>query len=197
MTQAANLAALGTNVDTAGDVSLTTGVTGTLPKANLPTGAILQVVQTVVTTAQSTTSSPPTKADVGLNVIITPTSATSKILVLISQNLYIYREFAFQYGSIQLLRNTPSANTVVKNFAQVMNITTGIPASGSYPYFDLQTVLGLSYLDSPATTSSTTYKMQVFTTAGTFCVNRSGRDADTSGYDGRGVSSITVMEIAG
>ena len=38
MTQAANLAALGTNVDTAGDVSLTTGVTGTLPVANGGTG---------------------------------------------------------------------------------------------------------------------------------------------------------------
>jgi hypothetical protein len=38
MTQAANLAALGTNVDTAGDVSLTTGVAGTLPVANGGTG---------------------------------------------------------------------------------------------------------------------------------------------------------------
>jgi hypothetical protein len=139
-------------------IPLASAVTGTLPDANAPTGSVLQVVQSEYSTQVSLSST--TYTDNGLTGTITPTSATSKILVLISQNLYIYREFAFQYGSIQLLRNTPSANTVVKNFAQVMNITTGIPAGGSYPYFDLQTVLGLSYLDSPATTSAITYKTQ-------------------------------------
>lgn len=50
------------------------------------------------------------------------------------------------------------------------------------------------YLDSPATTSATTYKVQGLTNTGTFYVNRSANDNDAS-YSVRSVSSITVMEI--
>ena len=56
------------------------------------------------------------------------------------------------------------------------------------------------YLDSPATTSAITYKLQIKTTNASYTanINRSGRDADNAiGYDGTGTSGITVMEIAG
>ena len=95
------------------------------------------------------------------------------------------------HSYMYLVRN--SSNIFVANAAGIRTSSTIV---GNY----LEQVMqhsSIIYLDSPATTSSTTYKMQVFTTAGTFSVNRSGRDGDTSGYDGRGVSSITVMEIAG
>jgi hypothetical protein len=53
------------------------------------------------------------------------------------------------------------------------------------------------YLDSPATTSSTTYKIQINNSAsGTSAINRTQQDRDTSLYDARTASSITVMEIA-
>jgi hypothetical protein len=51
------------------------------------------------------------------------------------------------------------------------------------------------YLDSPATTSAVTYKLQVITDTGTFYINRTSNDSDNV-YTGRGVSSITVQEIA-
>jgi len=117
-------------------------------------GQVLQVVQATYATQVSLSST--TYTDTGLSGTITPKFASSKILVNINQNLYIYREFAFQYGYIQLLRN----GSVAKDFLQVMDLTAGIPAGGSYPYFDMSTVRGLSYLDSPATTSALTYKTQ-------------------------------------
>ena len=53
------------------------------------------------------------------------------------------------------------------------------------------------FLDSPNTTSATTYKMQVrCATAGHLRINKSYRDTDTVNYDPRVSSSITVMEVA-
>jgi hypothetical protein len=51
-------------------------------------------------------------------------------------------------------------------------------------------------LDSPATTSSTTYKLQIVGSSATWYLNRSASDRDTANYDPRTASSITVMEIA-
>jgi hypothetical protein len=149
--------------------------------------SVIQVVQNTYSTQVSLSSQ--TYTDNGLTATITPKFATSNILVLISQNLYIYREFAFQYGNVRLLRNIPSTNTVAKDFAQVMNITTGIPAGGSYPYFDLQTVVGLSYLDSPATTSTITYKMQ-------HKVGTTNNGGTVISQLGDYPSMITLLEIA-
>jgi hypothetical protein len=54
----------------------------------------------------------------------------------------------------------------------------------------------MNFLDSPATTSSTTYKLQIISDGGqTHYINRNARDEDGS-YEPRGVSTITVMEIA-
>ena len=53
-----------------------------------------------------------------------------------------------------------------------------------------------TYLDSPNTTSATTYKVQLLPNGWAAYINRSVTDTDTSGY-ARGVSYITVMEVAG
>jgi hypothetical protein len=52
------------------------------------------------------------------------------------------------------------------------------------------------FLDSPNTTSATTYKFQIAVVSGTGYINRTGSDRDTATYDGRTTSSITVMEIS-
>ena len=54
---------------------------------------------------------------------------------------------------------------------------------------------GCSYLDSPSTTSATTYKIQGFIGGSTQYVNRSIRDNDAAGYDPRSTSSLTLMEV--
>jgi hypothetical protein len=52
-------------------------------------------------------------------------------------------------------------------------------------------------VDSPATTSATTYKLQsIIYSGGTIYINRQLTDSDNNGY-GRFASTITVMEIAG
>ena len=58
--------------------------------------------------------------------------------------------------------------------------------------------ISITHMDEPATTSATTYKIQLqAVSSGNAYVNRSHRDTDTSSYDGRFASSITVMEVSG
>ena len=164
-----------------------TGINASGGLSSPQSNTVLQVVQNEYSTQVSLSST--TYTDNGLTATITPKFSTSRILILISQNLYIYREFAFQYGNVRLLRNIPSTNTVVKDFAQVMNQTAGNPAGGSYPYHDLQSVVGLSYLDSPATTSTITYKMQ-------HKVGTTSDGGTVISQLGNYPSMITLMELA-
>lgn len=155
---------------------LTTGSSGqSIPKAALPTGSVLQVVQTVKTDAFSTTST--SMVDVtGLSVTITPTSATSKILV-------------------QLTCCSMGGRTnVVTMYTQIVRGSTFIydPGNGwGAPANDQPTGLVGTYLDSPATTSATTYKLQIRGDGAIVGINRTASEAGVKGY-----SSITVMEIA-
>ena len=155
------------------------------------TGAILQVVQgTPKTDTFSTTSG--SYVDVtGLSVSITPTSASSKILVLFqingSQNVGAGR------ASLKLLRGS----TVI-NAGDVAGSRT--PALGGFSSSDQSipsTPVSGSFLDSPATTSSTTYKIQLAMTAGagSAYINLTSQDSDNSNQI-RMASTITVMEIA-
>ena len=58
--------------------------------------------------------------------------------------------------------------------------------------------VSFTHMDEPATTSATTYKVQIAcATAGNAYVNRSHRDQNTTEYDARLASSITVMEVSG
>jgi hypothetical protein len=155
---------------------LTTGSSGqVIPKAALPTGSVLQVVQTVKTDAFSTTST--SMVDVtGLSVTITPTSATSKILV-------------------QLTCCSMGGRTnVVTMYTQIVRGSTFIYDAGNgwgAPANDQPTGLVGTYLDSPATTSATTYKLQIRGDGAIVGINRTASEAGVKGY-----SSITVMEIA-
>ena len=54
-----------------------------------------------------------------------------------------------------------------------------------------------NYLDSPSATVATTYKIRMrHYTTGTWYVNRTHSDRDNSGYEPRGTSVMTLMEIA-
>ncbi len=175
-------------------VNANTITSGTIPLAQvprltgvkLPTGSVLQVVQTVKTDSFSTTSGTPVDIT-GMSASITPTSASSKILVLCQVST----------GGDD---RTPRVN-LVRNSTTLMQ-----PASdGSTIGSDARISQGrhlvsgtIQFLDSPATTSATTYKLQLFngfvTDGGTVWFNRSG-------FQGSGVteyvtSSITLMEIA-
>jgi hypothetical protein len=160
-------------------------------KKAIYTGAVLQVVQTTKTDTFSTSST--SYVDVtGLSVSITPTSSNNKILVMYdvkgsAGNIQI--AFALVRDSTQVYMGNASGNR-----RRASSVVGGIPEPSESYRFPQQGVA--IYLDSPATTSAITYKIQAVVNAGTGYVNQAGDDQDEN-YRARVASSITVMEIAG
>jgi len=169
-----------------------TGLTA-LPNSAMAVGSVIQVLNAVKTdtfTVNGTTTSDVT----GLSVAITPSSASNKILV--TYNLSVGVEFGGFSGFIFLLRGSTqiylgdaaSSRTRASSFMTSHNVTD----FGAYEMFDLSG----SFLDSPATTSATTYKIQMRSqnSGRDFVLNRHFNDGDGSGSP-RTASSLTVMEI--
>jgi hypothetical protein len=170
-----------------GNGDITGLVAGALPANVIGAGAVLQVIQTTKSDVFTTTSTSYTDVT-GLSVSITPSSATSKILV---------------FGTIVISNTTDMvAMQLVRGSTPIQ---VGVAASNRYAATAdfrasadqaISAAVPLNFLDSPATTSSTTYKIQVSSrTSGTTRVNASGDDADQTNR-GRFMSTITVMEIA-
>ena len=152
---------------------LTTGSSGqSIPKAALPTGSVLQVVNVTYSTETITSSS--TFVDTNLSASITPTSATSKILVLADNN-----------GCYKITNDTNIKMQLVRGSTALAQIE-GV---GAYTANTTQNNIGsisTNYLDSPATTSSVTYKMQM----------RSDNGASVGVQRNSSVSTMTLLEIA-
>ena len=163
---------------------------GTIPAKTIGTGAVLQVVNSTTSTQVSVTGL--TFTDSNLSASITPSATSSKILIILQQSFKIQRAGSgYAWGGLRLLRGA----------TQIWN---PMPAdsSGEYGFgFSVsnvaQTVVKRSlihynYLDSPSTTSATTYKTQIrgYTSTGNVVAQEDGANADAK-------SSITLMEIAG
>ncbi len=164
--------------------------TGGKPILN-STGSILQVVQTVKTDVFSTTSTSYTDVT-GLSVSITPSSTSSKILVIGHMSLGM--STVDRYATFGRLMRNGSAIYIAD--------TAGSRDRGTFSYqqggFEGPLSLHFCFLDSPATTASTTYNVQIRAESPqTVYINR-GLEADgDSSISPRTVSSITVMEISG
>jgi hypothetical protein len=185
---------IGGNGITANGLALTTP----LPAASGGTGntsgggKVLQVLQAVKSDAFSTTST--SLVDVsGLSVTITPVSTSSKILVTV--DLFISSSHFVSHA--QLLRGTTQlykGNTAGNRPRDTISFSQNDSGDG------IMQRSSATYLDSPSTTSATTYKIQASQRkdGGHTCyINRTEQDRNSTGYDPRGASSITVMEIAG
>ena len=149
---------------------------------------VKQIVQTTKTDQFSTSST--SFVDVtGLSVSITPSSTSSKILVLAMVALgggqlgTIHGKIL--RGSTDLLVGDAASNRTRSNFSFVAyGIESTVPTCN------------FQYLDSPSSTSEQTYKVQIVSPGGyTGGVNRSGYHGDNSSYPVC-ASTITVMEIA-
>ena len=118
-------------------------------------GKVLQVVSATYSTVTTTTST--TLSDTGLSASITPSSATSKVLVMVSQPLYMSRSSDQTGGGLALFRGATDIYSTVGStgYATMYNRSIGGNTSTEYA-----TVIPMVYLDSPATTSATTYKTQ-------------------------------------
>jgi hypothetical protein len=152
-------------------------------------GSVLQVVSAIKTDTSSTSST--TFGDIsGLSVSITPTSSSSKILVFLNVD-----------GS------NDAGGMAVRLVRDSTAIAIGTAASGNQTNTTLTNYYnntdanshrssGITFLDSPATTSATTYKAQFRVgTSGNGYINRS-TGTDNAAYNMYAVSTITVMEIA-
>ena len=163
------------------------GDTG-VPASGMPTGSVIQTVS--VTKTDTFTSSSTAFTDItGLSVSITPISSSSKILVM--YNL-MTGENSSNFPLVRLVRDS-TAIAVGDASGSRLQVSSVAWGSGATNTTNMQS---MNFLDSPATTSSTTYKLQISAqTAGvTNYVNRNQRD-DNGAYEPRSVSSITVMEI--
>lgn len=153
-------------------------------------GAVLQVVQTVKTDTFTTTNT--TFTDVtGLSVSITPSSASNKILVICYAVLSNQNTSANYYSFARLMRGST---------AIMVGDAAGSRLQASYanasPNNTVSQAAGVSYLDSPATTSSVTYKLQVASeSGGTVSIGTAGNDTNQNNY-ARYPASIIVMEIS-
>ena len=149
---------------------------------------IVQVVSTSKTSVFTTTSS--TFTDItGLSVTITPTSASSTILVLSS--FMVGCDPTTTSGFFRLLRGTTAIDIgdAAGSRIQASNDITAING-------DKQAVGNIMFVDSPATTTSTTYKIQVASPGSTtVAIGASSTDTNSAGRS-RTAASITVMEIA-
>ena len=158
------------------------------------TGNILQVVSTTKTDTSSFTSNTTnTFVDLsGLSVSITPTSASSKILIEFDVSV------AVGTGTVHVRLVRGSTPIAVGDSASNRLQSTVARRSMSSVYSLENTPMSMSFLDSPNTTSATTYKLQG--TAGssyntTYYVNRSSGDSDAD-YGARVASTITAIEVA-
>jgi len=145
-------------------------LTTTSPKA----GNVVQVVQVINSTTFSS-SSTSYVTPTNMSVTITPTSLTSKILVL-----------------MRVMCSGSLANIITLR-SQLVRGATSLDSTdtGATPDYSFINTRFVNYLDSPATTSATTYSYQFYGDGATWYVNQTG----TSGNPAS--SQLTLMEIAG
>jgi hypothetical protein len=142
-------------------------------------GKVLQVV--MATTSTLVTSTSTSHTDSTLTGTITPSSATSKILVLVSQNFGARRSQEENGVDVRLVRG---ATTIMSN-PQWLEYKTGL---GSASISEFNHTGCLNYLDSPATTSATTYKTQF----ATLITSNSG---ESYANQGSSLATMILLEI--
>tara|TARA_Y100000004_G_scaffold87775_1_gene98416 strand:- start:2608 stop:3117 length:510 start_codon:yes stop_codon:yes gene_type:complete len=160
-----------------------------VPRDGLPSGSaggIIQVKQTIKKDQFTTANNTNNYTDLtGLSVTITPTRSDSKILV----EAHIYNSNSNAVNFFRILRGS----TFIEQPSGTSSSGAGFNAHG-FAYFDhsFQDTTVIKILDSPATTSATTYKVQCACTGTQLTINKF---YNTSNY--YGISTLTVYEVSG
>jgi len=155
-------------------------------------GKVLQVVSAVKTDTFTTTSATYT-AVTGMTATITPSSASSKVLVMV--DLKISAIDTTQGAHVRLLRDSTAIYIGDASGSRVQSSTSAQTlgdAAGDFALFGSTLV----FLDSPGAATATTYSIEMRRgTAGTALLNRSGNYPNDARV-GLPASSITVIEVA-
>ncbi len=138
---------------------------------NFPAGSVLQVVQS--TSSSNTSTSSTSFVDTTVTLSITPSKSSNKILLIWAGNTYAYGGGADNAFNLRLVRN----GTAVSGEAECY-----ISASGTST--EMVTTHSNTVLDSPATTSAITYKIQVKASYGSNVIFN------------HTTSSITALEVS-
>ena len=167
-------------------------------EAGATAGQVIQVVQTVKTDTFSATlaSGTFTGEVTGLTASITPSSASNKVLV------HCVIDMGCSAGtrlSTALYKGGSVITSATGDSAGSRSRVTSSSNIGATTSFYMHGMISFMYLDSPSTTSSTTYSVRMMQGSGgsaTIYVNRASEDDDAS-YQVRSISTITVMEVKG
>ncbi len=152
-------------------------------------GKINQVLQAVKTDTQDGTSSNTWTDISSLSQSITPSATDSKILVLFHVNCAASTN---DHVAIRLLRGSTAIHVGTSGDTG-RNVFSGIRFMSDDQYHAV--VMAGQYLDSPSTTSATTYKLQVNSNSG-YYINRSQTTGGTTTVQRpQSVSGITLMEV--
>jgi hypothetical protein len=160
-------------------------------------GKVLQVVQVAKTDTYGETISGNTLSTTivtGLQPSITPASTSNKILVMVTLSVgYASNSTGDSLGFV--IKRDSTAIGKGDSSGSRTSLTTASNFSSTFQLEDLS----MTFLDSPSSTSSLTYGISLFNGSGssrTCLLNRDDRNDDAA-YAARGMSSITLMEIAG
>jgi hypothetical protein len=163
--------------------------TGLSAVQNLPAGTVKQIVSSTLTT--SVTFSSATMTDTGLTVTLTPTNSSSKFLII----------------ALGIMGGTTGATSLALNIVRngtaidisTASTTANFTSVAVSPNALHSSPFAIEYLDSPATASAITYKIQAQNQSGyTMYLNRNAALNTTSDtYGGGYTSTLVVMEIAG
>lgn len=175
---------------------------GQISAARMPTGSVVQVVQTNFVTRSSQSYSNATVTDIsGLSASITPKSTSSRIMAFVrwfgefSPNDAPYNTvFGLKRNGTRIGEGTDNGSTVVTAISAPALSYEGADSSSTVE------TMSFFYLDSPATTSAITYQVffisNVGAGSGVIAHNKAYNWSGQSAGFELGTSNITLMEIA-
>ena len=167
-----------------------------IPTTGIPTGGgggIIQIQQDTLISQTESTASNGTRVDVGLEASITPKFSTSKIYVTLNSFSLRTRSQSTQATMILQRKIGGGSFADVVAFAEYAGVIGGGTSGSTQEVYPT-----LGYLDSPATTSAVTYKIQGLRHSGSgnvaFHHNASGGHSGGSGV--RNTATLVVMEVS-
>ena len=154
----------------------------------MPSGSIIQILQD--TSIALTDIASGATASAVLSQAITPLSSSSKILINISVNIGGVNN-AYGHGQLKRGSTLIGAGDASSSRSQAsFGLMSALSANFEYRMANHN----FTFLDSPSTTSATTYSVDLICTSGGMNFNRSNNDGDSS-INHRGMSTLTVIEV--